>query len=182
MCILKNTRRTYSTLLVVYLLWWCSPAWSLDMLLGSNLSVGDRHFANQSFLDHSKSRERESGFQVWLYEYLQITVKLHRGNLSAQGKKEVFEFCVNSNHDASPVHVGISINTRIINYEKRSVSKYSFGLAADQGWRNSRDYFDFLISSGKGCSDQNRIILASEKRWSDQMDYIDTITLTIRPE
>lgn len=181
MRILQSTRRTYSTLLVVYLLCWCSPGLSLDVLLGSNLSVGSKHFAIQPINDPMRSRERESGFQVWLYEHLQIIVKSHQLSQSAQGKKGLV-FCVNSSHDASPVHVGISISTRIINYEKRSVSKYSFSLMADQGWRETRDHFGYLINSGKNCSDQNRIILASSQKWSDQLDYIDTITLIVRPE
>jgi hypothetical protein len=166
------------------LLWWSSPAYSLGVLMGSNLSAGDRNFAGLV-----GASEPKTGFEVWLHDYFQINVQLlsEPEPEPVAGKPNSLEFCVSSNHDSRPVHVAISIDTRILNYENRSVSKYSFYMGASHGWRNSRDYFDYMINSENNCTRLNKIKLgymvdSPDQKKLDQMDFIDTIMLTVRPE
>lgn len=164
-----------SILLVGLLITWCSPVLSFQSLLASSMSEGPGKE------DHAE------GFQVWLSEYLQISVELLTEMDPSKDKENRLGICIHSNRESSPVHVAIAIETRLLNNKRKSVSKYSFEMEGRGGWRNSSDFFDFLIHSSQSCDDKNKLefgykVDMTGRKQLASPDFMDTITLTVRPE
>lgn len=177
---IKITRSPVS--LVILTILWCSSTFSSHFLLAANLAseLGD-------VLENTDKNSGSGGFEVWLYEHLQISVELLTDKNQLLGAEKKFDICLNSNSESSPVHLAISIDTEMLNHLKKSTSKYSFTMKGPKGWRNSGDFFDYLIHSSLECVEKNRVEFGYKIETMDRMrpntpDYVDTITLRVRPE
>jgi len=147
----------------------------------SNISAGNIYDRN------ADTHSTMEGFQVWLYEELQLDVDLKHIGTRPSSNVNKLELCIKAEQDKSPVHLIVSIDTEIINPNYQSLTRYSIQMKAEEYWRDQKNYFDFLLHSTVSCAERNLVYFRyladrEQDRRTGKSDYADIMTLRISPE